>query len=282
MSDATLKIDLEPQFGLPSGTSDSSSSSCPSTLLEITEGPYAQGQEITIKAWGDDINGLTLYVGSESLGRGTAESTTQAEQDTIETIEFQAANVGQLEYPIDNIVKITAQTAIIEKSVDGTLITYAPAGGVLSFGKIGGSCVGVVTDGEVYYGTIKVHYNKARYYRQWTYTLPNENGTFYFFVKDGSEIVADFTVEITGVSGTEAGFRDVTLVYTDYVSSIPVVGAAVIFDNGQPTVKNGVTDVNGKVTFLTVATGTHYIKATKSGYLDTDADDIDNDSILVT
>jgi len=277
--DATLKLNFEKTLD-ESGDDDGDDRSCPSRLLEITAGPYSQGQEITITAWGSDVNSLVLYKENESLGRGVPVSLTVEEQDVTETVEFNGSTVEALENVIDNIIRVTAQTVITAENINGSINTYASSGSVIGFKKIGGSCVGKETEEEIYYGTVKVHYNKANFARRWTYTLPDKSGTLYFFVKDRMEVVTKFTVEITGEADT--GYRDITLVYTDYVSGVAVEGATVVIDRDQTTEQSGITDVDGKVTFLTVTTGIHYIKSTKSGYLDTDADDLDNDEILVS
>ena len=278
MADATIKIACEPTINEPGGGTDAKS--CPSRLLEITPSPYTQGQEIQITAWGSDIRSLRLYVGSESLGTGNIVSLTATEQKITETVEFNGSTTQSLDNVIDHITKVTAQTEITAKKTSGTTYTYKSSGSVVPFKKIGGSCVGVDTDKEVYYGTVLVAYDRSDSGKRWKYILPNKSGTLYFFVKDGNDVVSTFTVLIGGTSGV--AYRDVTLVYTDVVTEIAVADATVIIDEDLETEQTGTTDALGKVTFLTVKTGTHYIKSTKSGYLDTDADDLDNDEILVT
>ena len=278
MADATIKIACEPTINEPGG--GTLGANCPSRLLEITPSPYTQGQEIQITAWGSDIRSLRLYVGSESLGTGDVVSLSDTEQKITETVEFNGSTTQSLDNVIDHITKVTAQTEITAKKTSGTTYTYKSSGSVVPFKKIGGSCVGVDTDKEVYYGTVLVAYDRSDNGKRWKYILPNKSGTLYFFVKDGNDVVSTFTVLIGGTSGV--AYRDVTLVYTDIVTEIAVADATVIIDEDLETEQTGTTDILGKVTFLTVKTGTHYIKSTKLGYLDTDADDLDNNSILVT
>ena len=281
MSDATIKLSFIKKVNEAGDTGDDGDArSCPSRLLEITPSPYTQGQEIQITAWGSDLRNLRLYVGSESLGTGDIVSLSAADQEITETVEFNGSTTQSLSNVIDYIEKVTAQTTITKQETSGKLSTYKSSGSVLPFKKIGGSCVGRETDDEVYFGTVLIAYTRVDSGKRWTYTLPNKSGTLYFFVKDGRDVVSTFTVLIGGTTGV--GYRDVTLAYTDVVTEIAVADATVIIDEDLETQQTGTTDSNGKVTFLTIKTGTHYIKSTKLGYLDTDADNLDNNSILVT
>jgi len=281
MSDATIKLSFVRVVREVNEQGDTGEArNCPSRLLEITPSPYTQGQEIQITAWGPDLRNLRLYVGSESLGTGDIVSLDAADQEITETVEFNGSTTQGLSNVIDYISKVTAQTVIMAKKTNDSLYTYRSSGSTIDFRKIGGSCVGKETDEEVYYGTVLVAYDRSDNGKRWKYTLPNKSGTLYFFVKDGNDVVSTFTVLIGGTTGV--AYRDVTLVYTDVVTEIAVADATVIIDEGLETEQTGTTDASGKVTFLTIKTGTHYIKATKSGYLDTDADDLDNDEILVT
>ena len=278
MSDATIKLSFVQEVNEPGDTREARN--CPSRLLEITPSPYSQGQEIQITAWGPDLRSLRLYIGESSLGTGSIVSLSSSEQEVTETVEFNGSTIQSLSNIIDKITRVTAQTTITARKTSGSTYTFRSSGSTVDFRKIGGSCVGKETDREVYYGTVLVAYDRSDNGKRWKYILPNKSGTLYFFVKDGRDVVSTFTVLIGGTTGV--GYRDVTLAYTDVVTEIAVADATVIIDEDLETQQTGTTDSNGKVTFLTIKTGTHYIKSTKLGYLDTDADDLDNNSILVT
>lgn len=280
MGDATIRIDFEDRVNEKQDDTETDARSCPSRLLEISPAPYLQGQTVQITAWGSPLRNLRLYLGNDSLGTGDAVSLSSEDQEIIETVEFNGSNTQSLDNVIDRLKKVTAQTEITAQKTSGSLRTFAPSGGVVNFKKVGGSCVGREVEDEVYFGTVLVSYDRADEGKRWNFVLPNKSGTLYFFVKDQSDVVSTFAVTIGGEAGV--AYRDVTLVYTDIVSEIAIEGATVIIDEGLSTQQTGTTDVDGKVTFLTVKTGVHQIKATKSGHLDTDADDLDNDEIIVT
>ena len=72
--------------------------------------------------------------------------------------------------------------------------------------------------------------------------------------------------------------RTITINITDYVSDADVATAAVFVDG----VSKGNTDANGEIDIADIAIGTHTLKVTKSGYVDSDADELLNDYLVVT
>lgn len=72
--------------------------------------------------------------------------------------------------------------------------------------------------------------------------------------------------------------RTVTIDVTDYVDGSDIDGVSVYLDG----VLKGTTDANGELDIADVAVGGHTIKLVKTGYLDSDADTLLNDYILVT
>lgn len=71
--------------------------------------------------------------------------------------------------------------------------------------------------------------------------------------------------------------RTITIRVTDYVSDAELQTVAVFLD----TVSKGNTDANGELDIAAVSVGGHVLKLTKAGYLDSDADDLFNDYIMV-
>jgi hypothetical protein len=71
--------------------------------------------------------------------------------------------------------------------------------------------------------------------------------------------------------------RDITIRVTDYVSDAELQTVTVYIDS----VSKGTTDVNGELDISSVAVGGHELKLTKAGYLDSDADTLFNDYIMV-
>ena len=71
--------------------------------------------------------------------------------------------------------------------------------------------------------------------------------------------------------------RTITIRVTDYVSDAELQTVAVFLD----TVSKGNTDANGELDIADVSVGGHELKLTKAGYLDSDADTLFNDYIMV-
>ena len=80
-----------------------------------------------------------------------------------------------------------------------------------------------------------------------------------------------------GVYSAGAITRTITIRVTDYVSDTELETVAVYIDS----VSKGNTDVNGELDIANVTVGGHDLKLTKVGYLDSDADDLFNDYIMV-
>ena len=71
--------------------------------------------------------------------------------------------------------------------------------------------------------------------------------------------------------------RTITIRVTDYVSDTELQTVAVYLDN----VSKGNTDAGGELDIADVSVGGHELKLTKAGYLDSDADTLFNDYIMV-
>jgi hypothetical protein len=71
--------------------------------------------------------------------------------------------------------------------------------------------------------------------------------------------------------------RTITIRVTDYTDITELSGVSVFLD---ATLK-GTTDVSGELSITDVAVGGHVLKLTKSGYLDSDTDNLFNDYIFV-
>jgi len=72
--------------------------------------------------------------------------------------------------------------------------------------------------------------------------------------------------------------RDITIHVTDYIDASELQTVTVWIDG----VNKGTTDANGELDVDDVAVGGHTLKLTKTGYLDSDADTLLNDYIVVT
>jgi len=72
--------------------------------------------------------------------------------------------------------------------------------------------------------------------------------------------------------------RDITIHVADYIDATELETVSVYIDS----VLKGTTDANGELDIDDVAVGGHALKLTKTGYLDSDADTLLNDYIVVT
>jgi len=107
--------------------------------------------------------------------------------------------------------------------------------------------------------------------------MPNEDGLVPHVVitsLDADDISWGGEGKLTAYSPT----RTITINITDYVSEADVAGASVYLDGTL----QGTTDANGEIDLSDVAIGTHTLKVTKTGYVDSDEDELLNDYLVVT
>ena len=79
---------------------------------------------------------------------------------------------------------------------------------------------------------------------------------------------------LTGYSPT----RSITISIEDYVSEDDLEGASVYIDG----VLKGTTDASGELNIADISVGTHNVKITKIGYVDSDDDELLNDYLVIT
>jgi len=91
------------------------------------------------------------------------------------------------------------------------------------------------------------------------------------------DIASDQSWGGEGVYTPSAITRTVTIRVTDYIDLSELETVSVYLDGDL----EGTTNSDGELTILDVAVGGHLLKLTKTGYLDSDADDLYNDYIFV-
>lgn len=192
-----------------------------------------------------------------------------------ETVEMGGGNSINTDYPVRSVTKILANSGLYDLSNGSTLVA--------SGGKLSGGFYSVV-DGQIifsnpgeYYGALTIEYTTTPYKKQWLSGL--SKGTHYVqSAANGRSDVKTFVVGNANANDGDPGDTTATQSITirDYVTDLPIPGAAVyILGQTLTADENGVVIVQGVDVGQTIA-----IRTTKSGYHDSDADTIDNDTIL--
>jgi len=261
-------------------TTETEGDGCGDRLLEIVDSSYAIGKRIEFKAWAltaSRLNNLSMQYGaSRPLGMGYLRTIQNSSHE--ESISFEGTEQIQLTYPAYSIISAVAKTDIIKIDNEQTGSTFATRGSNIASKLIrkGGSCIGMREEGYVLSGTIKIKYYKARCYRRWYFT-PRSAGDYYFYMMENNKILK--TVKVTIPEGeTLAGSKvDKIICVKDYVSLVVQEDAYIYIDG----VMRGQTDEDGCLLVRNLEAGAHTIRITKSGYLDSDEDDLANDEFTV-
>ena len=85
------------------------------------------------------------------------------------------------------------------------------------------------------------------------------------------------TLSVT-IAGAGSGARNVTINIKDYATEVDLETATIYVDGSY----KGGTDSDGNVYISNVSVGDHTLRITKSGYLNSDLDDLANDTFTVT
>jgi len=255
---------------------------CSGRLFEISDTEYTVGKTIYFDVHGisaDLIANLYLLNGCTFEGLGTF--SVDINEEVQEIINFSGESRNQLMYPADAIIKITANTDLVTIDTENNTIScYASKGTVISgMQKIGYSCIGFNDETTAVYGSVKVRYYKCKFKKRWSWTVPNRSGVFYFFLLESGKVVHQWTTEVE--SEEDAGgvlVKDITINVSDYVTDSLLEDVTVYLDG----VNKGTTDADGNIDISNVTVGHHTVKFTKTGYLDSDEDDLDNDEFTLS
>lgn len=280
---------------------DSEITECGGRIFEITDTSYEPGKRITFRIWGVTdglIRDVSLKQGcGQSLGSGKWGTLWNSEY--TETLSFDNTNKVQLTYPMAKLLNTVAESSFVSINEEGESSCISSGGGSVNRGhfylpshrkgrsnlllsktlqKIGNSCIGVKDETIKLSGTVKVRYNRAPFYKSWYWTPPNRTADYWFYIYDGQRVIHSFKISITGTDeDTSSEFREVTLHISDWVSEASLDGASIYIDGNY----KGLTDSEGKWTWTRAAVGYHTIKIVKSGYVNSDEDDLDNDEFVV-
>jgi hypothetical protein len=253
---------------------------CSGVLLEVPQTEAVPGDSIEINLWAGEaslLDGYTILYGFHSLGAGFLY--TSSTSLITETLSYKEQSKIQALYPIKTIQRVRAQSDLVYIDEDDILNLWPDKGSLVTsdFHRSGYSCL--ETEGALeIFGTVELQYWRGTYRKKWNWTVPNTSGVQYFFVLKDGKVVNNFQIELPvlddDVSDSE---KDVTFVVRDKVTDAVVEGANVYIDGSF----RGSTDEDGVLTVNNVSVGSHTLKITCSGFLDSDEDDLNNDTIEV-
>jgi len=195
-------------------------------------------------------------------------------------IDFAQTFKFQTEWPIANIVKIEAINEICAiDPLTGEVITWATKGQDVTskFMKFNGSCI-VQLDKIELYGSVKFSYNRVQYYKKWIWIVPTgSEGLYWFFIYKAGIVKNKFSISLPDLTEGIPEPRNIAInVFartTD--AAIPV---AMVYIDGMYV---GSTNVDGVIYVNGIMQGTHSLKITKPGFIDTDKDTLYNDELRV-
>jgi len=119
---------------------------------------------------------------------------------------------------------------------------------------------------------------EAKTYRSWFYT-PRRSGDYWFYFSDNGKIVHSLKITVPEEEeGILTNKVDRIICIKDYVSLGVVEGVSVTVDESY----KGLTDEDGCVELKNIELGEHTISLSKTGYLNNESDDLDNDTFTVS
>ena len=265
--------------------------SCTGALFEVPDGTVYAGDTLTFKLWGNVGLGLfefmgewfpesayVLYHGTTSLGVGTLTTDTDLD-DLEEDLDFSQEAYKELSYPCSAMVSAVAGTELVYLDENDTPQVYASRGDDVSalFRISNTSCL-ATQDGQKIYGTVQLTATRVATYLAWDWTIPSDQeGVLWFFLYKNGTLENAFSLELPALTTTRT-YTSCTFKFYDYATETALSDVAVMVDG----VAMGTTDANGVLHVPKILTGTHTLKASRPGYLDTDADDLDNETFILS
>lgn len=256
---------------------------CSGVLFELPTAEVVAGDTLEMRLWGGTLDLLypyTLYKGTDTMGSGEILEAQNLEQ-MIQIIDFAETFNIQLEWPIVEINEVLAVTEIFYEDIDGNIQTWATKGELITprFARNGYSCF-YALDKIKLYGSVKATMTRSPWYKRWYWTIPaNEEGLHWFFIYREHLLKNKFSIELPDLSAnTTAGeLRNIVMSVRDKDTNAMIPGAAVFIDG----LSMGLADSEGLLPVEQIETGIHTLKITATGYLDTDVDDLNNETFEV-
>lgn len=246
--------------------------------LEVPEGQFYVGMRIPIRIWGD-YDGLSLQAGGQNLGTGSLGTASIGERNVREVVELTGQPSATTNFPIVSILSATAIFGLFDIKNNQLVTLAAPGGNITPMLTKRNSDGFSVNGASEVYGSVKISYQRSPTYRVWHYTFPAPGGTYWFFVMKGSEIVHKFSLSCDStdpdLTSDGGGPADVSFVIKDNVTGQVVPGARLYIDGGL----RGTSDNNGIINVKSLTRGAHTIRASCTGYVNTENDNLANDTL---
>lgn len=204
----------------------------------------------------------------------------KSSQDVQELIDFAETHKHQCEWPIQAIGSVKAVNEILEiDSATGAILSWAPKGADVThlFVREGYSCLRVADDTDLF-GSVVFQYTRAPYYKLWQWTVPvGAQGLYWFFIFKGGVPVNKFSIEMPDLTSGLPEPRNIAIIAVARDGGGALDNASVYIDG----LYRGVTGSDGVITINGIMTGSHALKLTRDGFIDTDLDDLYNDELMV-
>jgi len=235
---------------------------CSSMVLEkVTPATVVPGSEITVRLYGY-VAPTRAFSGAaqpKKSGGGNAETQTE---DIVFT-----DGVATLTYPIsEDVTVLPTVTFYFETS---TKPTYKLGSNILTVNSF---------KDNVEYASIPAHVVYNTDFQDYKVAIPSTwvSTKFPIWFSFSTCDTKTLELDVTGAGGEL--FRDITINVKDYATEVAVESAMIYIDE----VYAGTSDVDGNLTIDNIAIGDHNIKLTKTGYIDSDLDDLANDTFTVS
>ena len=254
---------------------------CKGVLFELPTAEVEPGDSVELRLWGGTYDLLlpyTLYKGTVTLGAGEM---VESDIVTIQPIiNFAETFKQQLDWPIDSIDNIEAITEIFIVNDDNEIETWATKGDNITsrFSRSGYSCI-IADDRIPLYGSIRATCTRSKWMKRWYWTIPaGAEGLYWFFIyKENMVLDHKFSIALPDLA-------EATLEYRNIIIRVVDKDTDTIKENAEVTIDGivvGATDEFGELSIDNILTGNHTLKITGDSFLDTDTDNLNNDSFVV-
>ena len=208
----------------------------------------------------------TKYTCYLSFGGTISIISTEKLEELAEDIVFSGSKEAQLSYPLDSSFTYDWIGSVLNAEIPHSKSTprvIAEVGSTL------------LTVKDAIYGILKVTYKYSYASIKFLPMHPGKQIVLVCRICDSGEEACAFIVEDI----EDQAFDDVTLTISDACNSELKVAGAQVEVNGE--LIEAISDSDGKIHVGLLAKGTHSIKVIAPGYIDSNADNLSNDEIIV-